>query len=104
MKEWFKSSYGAGNVVVVIAGDIDAQDAKEKVEKYFGDIAPGPPVAHFEKWVAQTNRRTASDAQDRVPQTRLYKVWNVPGLDTHDALTSTLLSTCSTRTRTVATV
>ncbi|MEX2495919.1 MAG: pitrilysin family protein, partial [Woeseia sp.] len=40
--EWFKTWYGPNNAVVVIAGDINAVDALEKVEHYFGDIPPGP--------------------------------------------------------------
>src|SRR5207244_5678066 len=48
VQEWFKTYYGPSNVTLVLAGDIDAKTAKEKVEKYFGDIPPGPPVAHQE--------------------------------------------------------
>jgi zinc protease len=92
VKEWFKNSYGPGNAVVVIAGDIDAKTARAKVEKYFGEIPPGPPVAHFEKWVAPRTGEQRQIAQDRVPQARLYKVWNVPGLGTADNDYLTLLS------------
>src|ERR1700676_907606 len=46
VKEWFKTYYGPSNVVIVMAGDIDAKTAKEKVEKYFGNIPAGPPVGH----------------------------------------------------------
>lgn len=92
VKDWFKSSYGPGNAVIVIAGDIDVKTAKEKVEKYFGGIAPGPPVAHFEKWVAQRTGEQRQIAQDRVPQGRIYKVWNVPGIGTADNDYLTLLS------------
>jgi zinc protease len=45
VKEWFKTYYGPSNVVIVMAGDIDAKTAKQKVEKYFGNIPAGPPVA-----------------------------------------------------------
>ncbi|HKO96503.1 MAG TPA: pitrilysin family protein [Pyrinomonadaceae bacterium] len=92
VKEWFKSSYGPGNAVVVIAGDIDVKTARAKVEKYFGEIPPGPPVAHFEKWVAQRTGEQRQIAQDRVPQARLYKVWNVPGYGVADNDYLTLLS------------
>lgn len=92
VKEWFKTSYGPGNAVVVIAGDIDAKTARAKVEKYFGELPPGPPVAHFEKWVAPRTGEQRQTAQDRVPQARLYKVWNVPGIGTADNDYLTLLS------------
>ena len=92
VKDWFKTYYGPANAVVVIAGDIDPKVARDKVEKYFGEIPPGPPVAHFNKWVAPRSGEQRQVAQDRVPQARIYKVWNVPGLDTADNDYLTLLS------------
>jgi len=78
VKTWFKTYYGAANTVLVLAGDIDAETALKKVEHYFGGIPSGPPVARHEKWIprlAGTRRQTVAD---RVPQARLYKVWNIP--------------------------
>ena len=82
VKEWFKTYYGPANAVIVIAGDIDSKTALAKVEKYFGEIPSGPPVTHFNKWIAQRTGEQRQVAQDRVPQARLYKVWNVPGVGT----------------------
>jgi len=48
VQEWFKTYYGPSNAVLAIAGDIKTEEVKEKVEKYFGDIPPGPPIAHHE--------------------------------------------------------
>ncbi|RPI06997.1 MAG: insulinase family protein [Ignavibacteriae bacterium] len=82
VKEWFKTYYGAANAVLVVAGDIDANTALEKVKKYFGDIPSGPPVAHFNSWTAKRTGEQRQSAQDRVPQARLYKVWNMPAWGT----------------------
>ena len=84
VKEWFQSYYGAANAVIVIAGDIDAQTARQKAEKYFGDIPAGPPVSRQEAWIAKRTGSQRGTLQDRVPQARLYKVWNVPGWGTAD--------------------
>ncbi len=78
VKEWFKTYYGAANATLVIAGDIDAKTAKAKVEKYFGAIPSGPPVAHQQAWIAKRTGTQRQVAQDRVPAPRIYKVWNVP--------------------------
>ncbi len=78
VKEWFKTSYGAANAVLVVAGDIDANTALAKVKKYFGDIPSGPPIARNEAWVAKRTGVQRAQVQDRVPQARVYKVWNVP--------------------------
>jgi zinc protease len=85
VQEWFKTYYGASNVTLVIAGDIDVKTAKEKVEKYFGDIPAGPPVAHQEVWVAKMTGTHREIVQDRVPQARIYKVWNIPQYCSADA-------------------
>ena len=84
VQEWFKTYYGPSNAVVVIAGDIDAQAAKTMAEKYFGDIEPGPPVSHFDTWVAKRTGEQREVMQDRVPQARVYKVWNVPEIYSED--------------------
>jgi zinc protease len=96
VKGWFQTYYGAANAVVVIAGDIDPKTAREKVEHYFGDIPAGPPVARQGEWTAKRTGSQRGQMQDRVPQARLYKVWNVPSWSSADAdylnLVSSVLS------------
>ncbi len=77
--QWFKDYYGAANAVLVLAGDIDAATARPLVEKYFGDIAAGPPVRHLKAWVPERNHDTFETMYDRVPQVRTYRYWAVPG-------------------------
>jgi zinc protease len=79
VKEWFQRYYGAANAVLVVAGDIDARTAREKVERYFGDIPAGPPVDRHAEWIAKRTGQQRGIMQDRVPQARIYKVWNIPG-------------------------
>ena len=92
VKDWFATYYGAANAVVVVAGDIDVQTAKQKVEQYFGDIPAGPPVARQQAWIAKRTGSQRGVMQDRVPQARIYKVWNVPGWGTPEADYLNLLS------------
>ncbi|MEK6806047.1 MAG: pitrilysin family protein [Pseudomonadota bacterium] len=79
VKQWFRDHYGAANAVLVVAGDINPAEVKAKVEKYFGDIAPGPAQKRHGEWVAKMSGEKRATLQDRVPQVRLYKVWNIPG-------------------------
>ncbi|MBM3782759.1 MAG: insulinase family protein [Acidobacteria bacterium] len=85
VQEWFKTYYGAANTVLVIAGDIDAKTAKEKVEKYFGWIPPGPPPVRHREWIAKLDGAKRQVAYDQVPQARVMKVWNVPQNYTYDS-------------------
>ena len=84
VKEWFRTYYGAANAVLVIAGDITAADAKQKVEKYFGDIPSGPVLRRQEDWIAKMSGTRRAMLQDNVPQARIYKVWNIPGYRQRD--------------------
>jgi zinc protease len=83
VQEWFKTYYGPNNVTLVIAGDITPEVARQKVEKYYGGIPPGPPVVKRETWIAKRTGTHRDSVQDRVPQARLYRVWNVPQADSH---------------------
>lgn len=83
--EWFKTYYGAANAVIVVAGDITPDVALQKVKKYFGDIPAGPPVARHNSWVAKMSGTIRQHAQDRVAQSRIYKMWNFPEWGTKDA-------------------
>ena len=38
VQEWFKTYYGAANAVISIAGDVNPEEVKARVEHYFGDI------------------------------------------------------------------
>jgi len=84
VQEWFKTYYGPNNVTVVIAGDITPEVAREKVEKYYGAIPAGPPIARQEVWVAKRTGTHRGWVQDRVPQARAYRVWNVPEYNSAD--------------------
>lgn len=94
VKEWFKTYYGPSNVVLVLAGDIDVKTAREKVTKYFGDIPAGPPVAHQQVWIAKMSGTHRQMVQDRVPQARIYKVWNIPEYGNAEADYLDLVSDC----------
>jgi len=77
VKEWFRSYYGAANAVLVVTGDVDAKEVKEKVDYWFGDIPSGPPIERPKAWVAPIEGTRRHTLQDRVNQPRLTMVWNV---------------------------
>ncbi len=97
VKDWFRTYYSPSNAVIVLAGDIDAKTAREKVTKYFGDIPAGPPVDRQQAWPAKMTGVHRQQIQDRVPQARVLKIWNVPGFGTADADYLDLLSDVLTK-------
>lgn len=82
VKAWFRENYGAANTVLVLAGDIDADQARPLVEKYFGNIESGPPLAKRLAFVPEKPSVTRERLFDRVPQARIYRSWAVPGRTT----------------------
>src|SRR5215467_1065031 len=92
VQEWFKTYYGPNNTTVVIAGDVTPEEARQKVEKYYGEIPAGPPIAKQEAWVAKRAGTHRGWVQDRVPQARIYRVWNVPAFGSPEEATLDLVA------------
>ena len=77
--QWFKDYYGAANTVLVLAGDIVTATARTLAEKYFGDIPAGPPVKRLKAMMPERSIDSHEVMYDRVPHTRSYRYWAVPG-------------------------
>jgi predicted Zn-dependent peptidase len=76
--EWFRTYYGPSNAILVLAGDINASEARPLVEKYFGDIPAGPPLTKWDAWTPARDFNSRETMYDRVPQARIYRVWATP--------------------------
>jgi zinc protease len=83
-REWFRENYGPNNAVLVLAGDIDAAEARPLVERYFGPIARGPVNRPAAADVPTLAARAERVMTDRVATTRLHRWWVVPGLTAED--------------------
>ena len=83
--QWFKDYYGAANTVLVMAGDVTVERARELAQKYFGHIDAGPPVTRMKAAVPIHLSDTVEVMYDRVPQARVFHNWVAPGRTTHDA-------------------
>ncbi|HET8897745.1 MAG TPA: pitrilysin family protein [Rhodanobacteraceae bacterium] len=81
VKTWFKDYYGAANTTLVLAGDITPEIARQKAMEYFGDIPAGPRVPRPQAWIAPRDKSTTGTMTDNVAQTRIYRAWNTPGID-----------------------
>jgi len=84
VREWFADYYGPNNAVLVLAGDIDAATAREKVETYFGDIPAGPDVDTWEAWLPVREHNTHEIQYDEVPSILVNRAWAVPHRATRD--------------------
>ena len=82
--QWFKDYYGPNNAVLAIAGDIDAAAAKAKVEKYFGDIAPGPEFDAIDAWRPTKDQNTWETQYDNVAAVMANRAWVIPERTTRE--------------------
>lgn len=78
-RAFFARFYHPGNASVVVAGDVIAADVFRLVERLFGDIPQGPPVARVvAPPIVPVMRRVM--IEDRVELPRLYLAWPSPSL------------------------
>jgi zinc protease len=85
MKNWFTDHYGPNNSVLVLAGDINAAQARPLVEKWFGKIPRGKDVPPVNAPVTTLEKPVKIVMKDKIPSTRIYRNWVVPGLADPDA-------------------
>ncbi|KFN49485.1 M16 family metallopeptidase [Arenimonas composti] len=85
LRNWHREKYGPNNAVLVLAGDIDVATARRLVQQYFGHIPRGPQNVPAAADVPTLPARVDIALHDRVPATRLYRTWVVPGLTDADA-------------------
>jgi zinc protease len=76
--EFFKRYYAPNNASLVIAGDIDFDQTRALVEKWFGEVPGGKviePIAPPAAILTEVKRKTVTD---RVSLPRLYLGWLTP--------------------------
>ncbi|MEO6042135.1 MAG: pitrilysin family protein [Croceibacterium sp.] len=86
VRAWFADHYGPNNVVLALAGDIDAPTARAAAERWFGDIPRGPAVAPVAAGPVTLAAPVNETMTDQVPVTRIYRLWSGPGQTDPDAV------------------
>jgi len=82
VKDFFRQFYAPSNASIAIAGDIDPDGTRRMVERYFGDLPPGPPINRIRRMDSELNGMASLVLRDRVQLPRLYLVWpTAPAFD-----------------------
>ncbi len=76
VRTFFRTYYAPNNASLCIAGDVDVAAARELVERLFGEIAPGPPVARPARWTPRLPGEVHLDIEDRVELPRTQMIWH----------------------------
>ncbi|MEQ5787347.1 insulinase family protein [Erythrobacter sp. NFXS35] len=86
VRQWFTDNYGPNNVVLVLAGDIDAKTARPMVERWFGAIPRGPEVVRTVAQPVTLAAEKRDTITDQVPVIRIMKNWTGPAITDPDAV------------------
>ena len=93
VKDFFRRFYAPSNASLALAGDIDPDDVRRRVEHYFGDLPPGPPISRIGRMSSDLSGEVAMTLQDKVQLPRLYLVWpTLPMFDADEAPLDVLAS------------
>ena len=92
-KAYFKKYYGPNNAALVVAGDIDTEETKELVKKYFSEIPRGPEVVrNFPKEdpITETIKTKFYDPNIQIPA--ILAAYRTPGYGTRDSYVLNMIS------------
>lgn len=78
VKDWFRRGYGPGNASLAIAGDIDPAETRRLVEKWFGAIPAGGPMARTRAVPRALEATKRIEVPDAVQLPRLHLAWQSP--------------------------
>lgn len=84
VKAWFEANYGASNAVLVLAGDIDAATAREKVAFYFGGVRQGEPISRPALWTPSTPDIRRDVVYENVPAAVISRTWPLSNASPRD--------------------
>jgi zinc protease len=77
VRDFFRSYYGPNNASLVLVGDFDPAVARSLIEKYFGDVPPGPEVKKPKVPQPMLTNVITERMQDKLAQLpRFELIWN----------------------------
>jgi zinc protease len=86
VKDFFRRYYSPSNGSLAIVGDFQRDEALELVNRYFGDLPPGPPLPRMGRRDSPLAGRVELEMRDKVSLPRLYIAWPTPpDMDPDDA-------------------
>ncbi|TRO64430.1 M16 family metallopeptidase [Christiangramia sabulilitoris] len=96
-KSFFQKYYGPNNATLVVAGDINIQDTKKMIAKYFSEVPKGPEVERVEieeEPITETIEATEYDSNIQIPA-KLF-VYRTPSMVDRDAYVLDMISSILT--------
>jgi zinc protease len=76
VRHFFQTYYTPNNATIAIAGDITPREARQLVERYFGEVRRGPSVGHVPPPPVRLAADVSAMIEDRVQLPRVYDAWH----------------------------
>jgi zinc protease len=93
VRDFHRRFYGAGRLVISVAGDIDPEEAAAKVESAFGGLAaPESPEVDLPRYVPISSP-LARDERKPWPAAAVALAWRAPAITSRDLFPLQILST-----------
>ena len=92
VRAFFRSYYTPNNAVLTVVGDIQPEDALERVASWFGEIPPGPPVTPVAPSQSPLDGERRAVLADDVRLPRVYVGFRAPAYGQRGWYTADLLA------------
>ncbi|MCX7878531.1 MAG: insulinase family protein [Ignavibacteria bacterium] len=79
-QEFYKKYYVPNNAVLVIAGDIDYEETRKLVEKYFGNIQRGADIKRSYGEIIYNQGEIVDTVYDNIKLSAVYIAYKIPGI------------------------
>jgi len=92
--QYFDKYYGPNNAVLIVAGDIDIEETKGLVKKYFSEVKARPEFTRnfpVEEPIIETEKVTTYDKNIQIPA--ILAAYRTPGFADRDSYVLEMLST-----------
>lgn len=93
IREFFATWYRPDNCTLTLVGDFIPSEAKQLIDQYFGDIAPGGSFPQFTLERQPQNFERRETFPTRVQLPRLYRLYHLPKMGTPEWIHADLLTT-----------
>jgi zinc protease len=92
VRAFFSTWYRPDNAVLTLVGDFNSAEAKNLIERYFGEISPGGSFPKFDlqREPLKTERRETFASPVQLP--RVYRLYHLPKMGERDWIYTDLLS------------
>jgi predicted Zn-dependent peptidase len=93
-RQYHKTYYGPNNAVLIVAGDIEIEETKELVKKYFDEVPTGNVVVRnfpMEEPIVENVKAVAYDENIQIPM--ILATFRTPGFANRDSYVLDMIST-----------